>query len=106
MADAGATPASASNHNDSLSSATEAGSKQHSVDEDGQEAALANGTMNGNGALNVQESAADVSSSLAAKLVIPAEEEAFLRSLGWEQSDDNNEGETAWMVRLVCTPDV
>lgn len=70
-------------------STAEATSGHHRARENGGEPAMANGGMNGHSG---GEGSTDVDSNSACKLFIPAEEEAFLRSLGWEESDDHNEG--------------
>lgn len=54
--------------------------------ENGDLSSLANGSMNGHD-----------SSKAQSRPVIPAEEEAFLRSLGWEECDDENEGELQYL---------
>lgn len=75
---------------DKTASSTAEGASQERPESLGQSHALANGAMNGGSG---SEGPAHINSSPASKVSIPAEEEAFLRSLGWEESDDHNEGE-------------
>ncbi len=74
---------------DKTASSAAEGASQEEPERLGENHALPNGSMSGGSG---SEGSAHISSSPASKLSIPAEEEAFLRSLGWEESDDHNEG--------------
>ncbi|CAL8467731.1 g7269 [Coccomyxa elongata] len=74
---------------DKTASSAAEGSSEEQPERLGENHPLPNGSMSGGSG---SEGSAHISSSPASKLSIPAEEEAFLRSLGWEESDDHNEG--------------
>ncbi|BDA42614.1 hypothetical protein COCOBI_03-5070 [Coccomyxa sp. Obi] len=74
---------------DKATSSAAEGTSQGQPESLGENDALPNGSMIGGSG---SKGSAHINSSPASKLSIPAEEEAFLRSLGWEESDDHNEG--------------
>ena len=83
---------------DKTAPSTAEDASQERLESLGDSHALTNGAMNGGSGT---EGSAHINSSPASTLAIPAEEEAFLRSLGWEESDDHNEGAPSTSHHIV-----
>lgn len=91
LADTGAEHAPHMSEAPSTAEAAAGGTEAHGTGENGSSQQGAAAVGNGNGCSSAGKAGAG--GSRKAKLVMPAEEEAFLRSLGWEAcSDDDDEG--------------